>query len=172
MIRKSLAGQFVDQSDIRFLWDIRKYVLDKMSDVAMPEAFIKRWLKARNENSKEEELDKEMPKLLEDLKWQVFTDKVAEKENLKVEKADVENEAKKVAKRQFEQYGLLGVDDALLSSYSQEMLKSEDTVRQLTETALRDKVLARIKEMVSLSDKEVSLEEFNEFFRNMEAAGK
>lgn len=172
MIRKSLADQFVDQSDIRFLWDIRKYVLDKMSAVAMPEAFIKRWLKARNENSKEEELDKEMPKLLEDLKWQVFTDKVAEKENLKVEKADVENEAKKVAKRQFEQYGLLGVDDALLSSYSQEMLKSEDTVRQLTETALRDKVLARIKEMVSLSDKEVSLEEFNEFFRNMEAAGK
>lgn len=170
MIKKSLADQFADQSDIRFLWDIRKYVIDKLADVQMPEAFIKRWLKSRNKDSKDEDLDKEMPKLLEDLKWQVFTDKVAEKENLKVEKEDVDNEAKKTAKRQFESYGLLGVDDELLNSYSKEMLKSEDTVRQLTETALRDKVLARVKEMVSLVDKEVSMEEFNEFFRNLDAA--
>lgn len=169
MIKKSLSDQFADQSDIRFLWDIRKYVIDKLADIQMPEAFIKRWLKSRNKDSKDEDLDKEMPKLLEDLKWQVFTDKVAEKENLKVEKEDVDNEAKKTAKRQFESYGLLGVDDELLNSYSKEMLKSEDTVRQLTETALRDKVLARVKEMVSLVDKEVSMEEFNEFFRNLDA---
>lgn len=168
-VKNGLADQFVAQSDIRFLWDVRKYALDKLAAIEMPEAFIKRWLKVRNKDAKDEELEKEMPKLLEDLKWQIFTDNVAEKENLRIEKADVEAAAKKTAKQQFESYGMMGVEGDILDSYAAEMLKSEDTVRKLTENALRDKVLAKIKELVTISDKEISLDEFNDFFRKMNA---
>ncbi len=168
-ISDNLASQFVDQSNIRFLWEVRKYALDKLAEAPMPVEFIKRWLKTRNEKSTDEELDKEMDKLVEDLKWQVFTDKIAEKEGIKLESSDIENEAKLVARHQFESYGIMGVDDELLSSYTKEMLKSRDTVRQLSDTALRNKVLAKIKDMVTLVNEEISLDEFNEYFRNLDA---
>ncbi len=138
-------------------------------DIKLPEEFLKRWIKATNQNKEEqdftdEQIDQEMPRFLEDLKWQIIRNKLIQENDLKIEQQDVIDFAKKSAKLQFMQYGLNNVPDEHLESYAMDMLKNEDQQRSMAEGAINDKVMDFVKEAVKIEEKEVSRDEFNKMF--------
>lgn len=167
-VKADLADALSMESDYRFTVDAKDKLMSKVS-VDFPEAFLKRWVMATNrENEKLDEatLEAEMPKMLEDLKWQLIKNNIIKSNELKVEDADVLNYAKQSARMQFMQYGLNNVPDEHLANYAQEMLKQEQQRRQIVEGAISEKVMSFVKEAVKLEDKELSRDEFNKLFEN------
>lgn len=164
-IKSELANQFVADSDIKFILDMRSLVLDGLKDVKFPEEFLKRWLKEQNKEMTDEKIESEFSKMLDDLKWQLFKDKTAKEADVKIEEADIKEVAKRQAKAQFAQYGMLSIPDEYLENYVKEMLQNKDGRKNVVERALEDKVIAILKDKVTITEKGVSFEEFNKFFK-------
>ena len=72
--------------------------------------------------------------------------------------------AKDVTRMQFAQYGMLNVPEDYLESSVAEMLKKRETVDNLIDRAIDMKLGAKLKEVVALNAKEVSIDEFNKLF--------
>lgn len=163
-IKDALAEQFTPQSDFKFLLDAREVLVQKAGELKFADNLLKRWLLAANEKNTAEKLDEEYPKIIEDLKYQLIKENLVKGNNLKVEDADIENFAKRVAKAQFAQYGMLSVPEDVLANYAKDMLKNKQTLQNVLDRAVEEKLAAWLKEQVELDVKEVSAEEFNKLF--------
>ncbi len=163
-IKEALAEQFAPQSDFKFLTDIRDRLVEKAGELHFAEDLLKRWLLAANEKNTKEKIDEDFPKILQDLKYQLVKDDLVKKNNLKVEDADVESFAKRVAKAQFAQYGMLSVPEDVLDNYAKDMLKNKQTLQNVVDRAIEEKLAAWLKEQVELEVKEVSADEFSKLF--------
>lgn len=165
-VKSDFANMLAMETDYRFTVDAKDKLMGKV-DVEFPEAFLKRWLLAtnrENEQMNEETLENEMPRFLEDLKWQLIRNSLIKANDLKVEEADVVEYAKKSARIQFMQYGLNNVPDEHLENYAKEMIQKEEQRRQMAEGAINDKVMDLIKESVKVEEKEISRDDFNKLF--------
>ena len=69
-----------------------------------------------------------------------------------------------MTRMQFLQYGLAGVDDALLTQYAQETLKKEDQVRGIIDRVQENKIYEALNGVVKLETKEISYEDFGKLF--------
>ncbi|NDV45998.1 trigger factor [Paludibacter sp. 221] len=163
-IKESIQVNLKEDSDYKFALDARDTLVKKLKDVQFPDEFLKRWLITTNETLTAEKLGEDYPKMIEDLKWHLTKDKLMKANDIKVEPAEVEEYAKKVARAQFAQYGMIGIEDDILTNYAQDMLKKEDTIRNIVDKVAEDKVLATVKKSVKITEKEVSIEEFNKMF--------
>lgn len=165
-VKEELAKSLSFESDYRFQLDAREALVAKY-DLKLPEAFLIRWIKATNRGNEqltEEQIEKETPKFIEDLKWHLIKNKLIETNKIEIENQDVLEDAKKAARIQFMQYGLNSIPDEYLESYAVDMLNKEEQRRQHAQGALNTKVLNFIKEAVKLDEKELNREEFNKLF--------
>lgn len=163
-IKANIQETLAQDSEYKFGIDAREVLVKKYDSLAFPDAFLKRWLLASNKNLTEETLEADYPKMIADLKWQLIKDKIAKSNDIKVEKDDVEDFGRKIARSQFAQYGMIGMDDAILDNYVKDMLKKEETLKNIIDKVAENKVLDIIKNAVKVDTKEVSIEEFNKMF--------
>ncbi|OJV34947.1 MAG: trigger factor [Bacteroidales bacterium 36-12] len=163
-IKENIQDNLTQDSEYKFGIDAKEALVKKYNDLVFPDAFLKRWLLATNEKLKEEELESDYPKMIADLKWQLIKNKIAEKNEVKVEKKDIEEFGRKVARSQFAQYGMIGVEDDILDNYVKDMLKKEDTLKSFIDKVTEDKILEIIKTLVKIDEKAISVEDFNKMF--------
>lgn len=163
-IKENIQDNLVSDSEFKFSVDAKEMLVAKFSDLSFPDTFLKRWLLSSNQKIKAETLEEDYPKMIADLKWHLIKEKLTKTNDLKVETADVEEYAKKVAKTQFAQYGMIGMDDEIIANYAKDMMKKEETLKSLIDKVAEEKVFAVVKETVKLDNKEVSIEEFNKMF--------
>ena len=163
-VKAEIEENMAEDSDYKFGLDAKAAVMKKMEGLTFPEDFLKRWLHATNEKLTDEEIDKDFPQMIEELKWHLAKDQLLKKYNINVEKEDVEDYAKKVAKMQFIQYGLMHVDDAYLTNYAQQMLKDENQLRGIVERVAEQKIYAALKTVVKLDEKSISHADFGKLF--------
>lgn len=163
-VKAEIEENMAEDSDYKFGLDAKAAVMKKMEGLTFPEDFLKRWLHATNEKLTDEEIEKDFPQMIEELKWHLAKDQLLKKYNINVEKEDVEDYAKKVAKMQFMQYGLMHVDDAYLTNYAQQMLKDENQLRGIVERVAEQKIYAVLKTVVKLEEKSISHADFGKLF--------
>lgn len=163
-IGEGVKESYVNDSEYKFGLDAKEALVKKMDGLQFPEAFLKRWVLATNEKMTAEEVDKDFDAMLKDLKWYIIKDKIAKANDLKIEAADIDAEARKLAKIQWAQYGMLNVPEDILANYVAEMKKQKETLKNLADKALEEKVLAAIKSQVKLDTKSTSYEDFNKMF--------
>ena len=77
-----------------------------------------------------------------------------------MEEADITAFGKRVAKAQFAQYGMISVPEDVLDNYAKDMLKNKETLRNVIDRAVEEKLSSWLKEQVKLDVKEVSAEDF------------
>ena len=164
-IKEDIVRSLAEESKYRFGLDVKAAIMKKMEKIAFPEDFLKRWVLATNEKMTQEELDKDFDKMLDELKWHLAKDQLMKEYNINVEKEEVEAFAKRIAQMQFMQYGLMNVDDAMLSNYAQEMLKQENQLRGIVERVVEDKIFDAVKGIAKIEPKTVSQEEFDKLFK-------
>ena len=117
-----------------------------------------------NEKNTKEKIDEEYPRIIEDLKYQLIKENLVKENGLKVEDADIEGFAKRVAKAQFAQYGMLSVPEDVLANYAKDILKNKQTLQNIIDRAVEEKLAGWLKEQVELDTKEVTADEFNKLF--------
>ena len=164
-IKEDIERSLAEETKYRFGIDVKAAVMKKMEKVEFPVDFLKRWVLETNEKMTQEELDKDFDKMLDELKWHLAKDQLMKEYKIDVQKEEVEEFAKRIAKMQFMQYGLMNVEDAMLANYAQEMLKNEDQLRNIVERVVEDKIFAAVKAIVKVEAKKVSQEEFDKLFK-------
>lgn len=163
-VRQEIQSNMDQDSDYKFGLDVREALMKKVEKAELPQDFLRRWVKVNNEKMTDEELDKNFPQMLTELKWQLVKDQLIRQLDIKVEKEDVDAYAKKVAKMQFMQYGLMHVEDQYLDNFAQEMLKKDDQLRGIVERVAEEKIFEAEKKIMKVEEKEVSQEDFNKLF--------
>ena len=103
-------------------------------------------------------------KMVPDLKWQLIKEQIVKQFDIHVDDADLLALAKRVAASQFAQYGMTGVPDDVLERYAREMLSSKESRSRLIDQATEQKIQTAIKESVTLTDKEVTMDKFQKMF--------
>ena len=170
-IAKGLAEQLQGDSDFKFLQDVRAHVLKKIGKLQYPDEMLKRILLANNEkNLKTEEdkqkfIDENYKGSLDMLTWDLAKNQLAVAAEIKVEDKDVEAAAEEMARMQFAQYGMSNVPEEYVKNYAKELLKKEETVRQMADRALDQKLIEKLKNVVKLDHKEISLDDFNKMMQ-------
>lgn len=165
-IREILAEQFSPQVDYKFMQDMKEVLIKKAGDLPFADDLLKRWLLVANENNTSEKIEDEYPQIIDDLKYHLVKENLIAKNDIKVEDEDIQILARKVAKSQFAQYGMLSVPDDVLDNYAKDMLKNKETAQNVINRAVEDKLAAWLKEHVKLDTKEVSMDEFNKLFED------
>lgn len=163
-VKEALMEQLLPESDFKFMEDARSILIAKAGELTFSEAFLKRWMLASDEKKTEESVNEDYPKIIEDLKFHLIKETLTKRNDIKVEEADVTTFAKRVAKAQFAQYGMLTVPEDVLANYAQDMLKNKETLRNVVDRAMEEKLALWLKETVTLDIKEVTNEEFGKLF--------
>ena len=159
-ITETIKEQFAPQSEYKFIKDMHDLIVRKIGDVAFADDILKRWLLIADEKNTKESIEENFPKIVEDLKYHLAKENLVKENDIKVEKEDIEAVGRRVAKMQFVQYGMLSVPDNILDSYVKEMMEKKETVNNLVDRAIDDKLSAYIKNRITVNEKEVTSEEF------------
>jgi len=152
-VAEELSNQFKPDADHLFMHEVRDIIAEKMKEVQFPDEFLKRWLLASNEAKTPEEIEEDYPRILEDLKFHIAKQKIAEANDIKVEFQDIEALATEVAKAQFAQYGMTNLPADVLQNYTRSLLEKEETIQNLYERATEDKIIDWLKENVTVIEK-------------------
>lgn len=163
-IKENIQETLKADSDYKFGIDVRKMAQEKYNNVTFPEPFLKRWLLSTQEGMTEEKIETDFSKMISDVTWHLIKEKVSKNNEIKVEVADVEEYGRKVARAQFAQYGMIGIEESMIDGYVKDMMKDQKTVQGFADRAIEDKVLEIIKTNVKLDSTDISMEEFNKMF--------
>lgn len=163
-IKEALLEQFNPQSDFKFLTDARDLLVERVGELTFADDLLKRWLVAANEKNTPETIDQDYPQIIADLTYHLIKENIVKENGLKVEDADIESFAKRVAKAQFAQYGMLSVPEEVLANYAKDMLKNKQTLQNIIDRAVEEKLAVWLKDQVELEVNEVSADEFGKLF--------
>lgn len=160
-IAAELKAQLKSAQDFRFLQDVRAHVEKKLGKIQYADDLMKRIMLANNQDKDQEFVDKNYEASIKELTWHLAKNQLLEAQQIKIEDADVKAVAKETTRMQFAQYGMTNVPDEYLEQYAEEMLKKPEQVDGLINAAADRKLMEKLKEVVKLDVKNVSLEEFN-----------
>jgi len=164
-IKSDIEIRFLENSNYKLFTDVRKKLIE-LTDITLPENFLKRWLTEinRDKDIKPETIDNEFPLFLEDMKWQLIRNKISKEQNIEITKEEIAEEAKKFARSQFENYGYFNAPEEEISKWAAEILKNKEQINNLVQKIVDEKVIEWVKGNVKIVEKEISLEEFNKMF--------
>ncbi|GAB6960111.1 trigger factor [Prevotella aurantiaca JCM 15754] len=168
-IAEGVSKQLERDSDYKFMLDVRAYAEKKVGDLQFPDALLKRIMLSNNKDKGAEFVEQNYQPSINELKWHLVRDKIANANNIKVEDADVRESASQMARAQFAQYGMNNVPDEYVNNYVEEMMKKRENIDSFVEAALDRKLSVALKSVVKLKKKSVSLDEFNKLMMPAEA---
>lgn len=163
-VKEGIANQRTADSDYKFLLDVRSYLEDKVGTLEFPEELLKRFMKESNPDKDEAFVEDNFAKSIEELKWHLIKEKLVAANNIKVEDKDVKTMAIQATRYQFAQYGMANIGDEYLEQYANEMLKNKNQVNSLVERCIDSKLMAALKNVVTLNHKTISAEDFGKLF--------
>ena len=163
-VTSEIEEAFGPSSDYKFALDTHDALVANTT-IDFPEEFLKRWLLASNKELTQEQIDNEFGAFLADLKWQVIKENIIKDNELKVTEEEVVQLAKEVALSQFRQYGMFNMADEHLDGFVKQMLSKQEDRNRLYGKKMEDKIMEVIKAKVTIEEKEVSREEFEQFFK-------
>ncbi|MCQ2156488.1 MAG: trigger factor family protein [Bacteroidales bacterium] len=161
-VETRLADQYKQESEWRLTKDIRDYFVKKAA-LTLPEDFLKRWLfVANNGKFTKEDIEKEFAGFAEDFKWQMVRGFLMKKYELKVEDKDIQEAAEAFVAYQYAMYGIGNVPPEMIKEAAQNVFNDSKQVERLVEQVEDQKVLAKIKETITIKSKKISSEKFRE----------
>ena len=164
------------KEEIQAYWDsqaknqVHDQVFHELTDhtaIQFPEGFLKKWIKTQGdasakqeEDKSDEQVEKEFPTFLNQLKWTLITDKIV-KENLIEVKPD---EIRFFARQQL--FGYMGgmgsnaMDQPWVNDYIEKMMKDRKYVEDSYNRIQTQKIFEWAETKVNPADKEISAEDF------------
>ena len=168
--RKALTGMIAsalnNDSNYRFSIDAKNAIMNAVGDITLPDDVLKEFLMSQNEALTPENIEEEYVRVRPELVWELVKEAIAEQLDIKVVEEDALNTAKMIARQQFAQYGMTSVPEDAIDRYAHDLLKDKKAAQQIYSQTGDMKLFNGIRASVTTDDKEVSVEEFNDLFRN------
>ena len=150
---------------------IHDQVFHELTDhtaIQFPEGFLKKWVKTQGETAEnpdagksDEQVEKEFPTFLNQLKWTLITDKIVLENSIQVQPDEIRD----FAKQQLFGYmgGAMGADaqnQPWVNDYVEKMMKDRKYVEDAYNRIQTQKIFEWAETKVNPTDKEISAEEF------------
>lgn len=169
-VKELIESALANDSNYRFTIDAKNAIVDAVGDLVLPDDVLKAFLKEQNESLTEENIDEEYVHVRPELTWELIKEAIAGQFDVKVTEEDALNTARLIARQQFAQYGMMNVPEEALDRYAHDILKDKKGAQQIYNQTGDFKLFEAIRENVSADEKEVTVEEFNNLFRNDDSA--
>ncbi|RLD25290.1 MAG: trigger factor [Bacteroidetes bacterium] len=162
-ISDEIALNYERESDYRFMVDTREAMIKK-AKIDLPVEFLKRWIVETNENITDEQIQDDFVKYEDDFRWQLIKEHLLKQQDIKVTEEEALEVAKGVALNQYMQYGISNVPEDYLENYAKEMMSKPEESRKFFEQKGEEKLVAYIKSVAKVDEKEVSSEKFRKLY--------
>ena len=159
-VKEDIALQLIPNSDYKLLLDVKAMFEKKLGKLEYPDKLLKRIMLLNNKDKDEKFVDDNYDNSIKALQWQLIKEQLVEANDIKVENEDITKMCENTARAQFAQYGMPNVPADLLKSYVQQMMSKKETVNEMVDRVVEDKLMAIFKEQLTLNNKTVSDEEF------------
>ncbi len=163
-IRETIGENYQRESNHLLEHEIQHYLVDHTA-VSMPDQFLKAWLKSSGDGKITDEIiGKEYEDYKKGLKWDLIKNKIADENKITVETAEVRDRAKQLIAQQFggpaivEQLGERF--DAIADNYLSGQDGKGENFMRLYNQLRHEKVIAAVKEKITIAEKKVTLDEF------------
>ena len=164
-ISEMVQPQLAMNSDYKFQLDLRAYMEKKVGELQFPEALLKRVMLQNNKDQGADFVEKNFEGSIRELKWHLIKEQLVAAQEIKVEEADLKAIAKESVRQQFAQYGMSDVPDDVLENYAAEQMKKRENMENYVDRAIDQKLVQKLKTIVKLNEKSVTLEEFNKLMQ-------
>jgi trigger factor len=136
------------------------------TEIKFPEGFLKKWIKTQNSTAEnpqpvktDEEVEKEFPTFISQLKWTLISDKIVQDNAIQVNP----DEIRVFAKQQLFSYmggANLSDDQPWVADYVEKMMKDRKYVEDAYNRIQTQKIFEWAATQVKPADKDISAEEF------------
>jgi trigger factor len=161
-IREEIQSQFDRQARNHMQHEIYHVLIDH-TNIDFPELFLKRWIQNGGEKPKtQEEVDREFPVFLNQLKWNLISDKIQHENNIEVKKEDIEDFARQ------QLFGYMGgnmldgsgAEQPWVTDYITRMMQDRKFVEDAFHRIQTNKVMEWAEAQVNAVETPVSVEDF------------
>ncbi|MDE6165930.1 MAG: hypothetical protein K2F58_02415, partial [Muribaculaceae bacterium] len=160
-LKKSIEAQLLPNSASLFEHQTRETLMKDYGNFDLPVEFLKKWLVRRNpEQLNAENIDEEFAKAEPSMKWEIISGRIAAQLEVKVTEEDLLRFATHAAARQFAQYGMANLDEAILKNYAESLLKDQNNRRYIAEQVSNANLFEAIGNAATIDDHTISLDEF------------
>ena len=160
-IAEQLKAQFVGSSDYKFMQDVRAHLEKKVGKLEFPETLLKRVMLQNNKDKGADYVEQNFEGSIKELAWHLIKEQIVTAQEIKVEDEDVKRIAREAIRAQFAQYGMANVPDDVVENYAEEQLKKRENIDNFVDRAVDLKLTEKLKTVVKLDEKSVTLDEFN-----------
>lgn len=159
-IKEDIKGFYISQADHLLEHNMMDTLVAK-HHVTLPDEFLKRWLMDRYADKfNAENIETAYLPEANYLKNHLVEEKIMAAHNINVEEADIRAAAVEYTKQMFGGYAMSGLNEDLINQLIEPSLKKEDYRSKMINSAVKIKVNATVKELITIEEKEVGKEEF------------
>ncbi|MBX2948586.1 MAG: trigger factor [Crocinitomicaceae bacterium] len=159
-IAEDLKNMFVNDSD-RLLTKFVYQDLMKNTEVQLPDAFMKRWIKLSNEKPiTDEQIEADYDSYSDNLKWQLIQGEIFKSNDIKLDNEEVIEFTKGLLVNNYAQYGIPAPADDELTKSAMQVLQNKDEVNRIYDMLAESKLTKFFKDTVKLNEKEISYDDF------------
>lgn len=161
-VKETIAENYNSEAD-KLLRNNLVERLVKESDIQISEPFFKKWLLAANQGKlTADQIDQNLERYKEELKWSLIRNKIVEENDIKISNEEVVQSAKAKMLAQFGMASATPEMEDAISGYVDSFLKQDNGRNYMNEyeAILADRVLDVIKDKVTVVEKSVTAEEF------------
>ena len=163
-IKESITRQYASIVENKTNKDIRDLLIKK-ADVTFADDILKRWLLASNENLTKEKVEEDFSRMIEDLKYHLVKEKIVSEHEISVTNQDVEAMAQLIIRAQYAQYGIYSISNDNMVAHVKELLNDKNTMNNLTDRVLDEKLFVLVKQLITLDEKEATLDEYSKIIK-------
>ncbi len=158
-IKEEIEGMFKQDAEQKLQSDIYTHYLAQ-TKMLLPDAFLRKWLKATNEKLNDEELEAGYEDFAKNLKWTLFENKTLKDNDIKIDYKEVFETAKQRLDAQFRMYSPNALPEDQLAQYTANFLKEQENANRIYEEVKAMKVFDYLKTVVTLESKAIDFKEF------------
>ena len=155
-----LENMFKTDSDRLFTQTVYDFLMDK-TKMALPETFLKRWIKLSNEKPIDDEtLNKEFDGYLKSMKWQLIQGKIFKENDIQISNEEVMEFTKSLLISNYAQYGMPAPEDKELTETAMRLLKDKEQVNGIYDRITEKKLSDYFQANVPMKEKKLSYDDF------------
>lgn len=163
-VKEDLSAHYARDTDRQFLADTINELI-KVTDLQLPDDFMKRWLLENNQaKMTKEQLDEQYDSYAKTFKWQLIESKLHDQlgDEIKV----TENEVRNKVKAYFKTMGGDADANPQIEAIIDSVLQNQEEKQRIYNDLLDEKFIKAFKDHVKIQEKEVDSEKFFEIASN------
>jgi trigger factor len=160
-ITEEIESMFKQDADRKLQNDMYTQLTESVK-IDLPDAFLRKWLKATNDKVSDAELAEGYDDFAKNLKWTLIENKIITDNEIKIDYKDVFETAKQRLDAQFRMYSPAPMPEDQLAQYTTTFLQEKDNGNRIFEEVKAIKVFEYIQSVATLEQKDIAYNKFTE----------